>query len=298
MAKVLPHIIESLDEPISDAACVPTYFLSRLAREHVTVVLTGEGADELFAGYKHYRFEKLIRYYNSVPGFLRKNFLRKILTKAGSFRIKDLVRKSEIEEFERYLGWFTVFGENERKNLYADDFAKKMREEKKNDLRDMFYTDRDWLNGSLEFDAKTWLPEDLLMKVDKMSMAHSLEARVPYLDHDIVEEVFGFGSEFKLRGLREKHILKSALKGYLPDGIVNRKKHGFDVPIDFWLKNDLRNTVDERLSEDRIKKRGYFNHKYVKEIVDRHRAGDGSLCRRVWNLLCLEIWHEVFTKEG
>jgi len=291
---LLPQTVHSLDEPIADFAAIPTYLVSQFARRSVTVVLTGEGADELFAGYDHYRFPSMLERYSQVPEALRRllshaapavpaRFAKALTAGAldplGGFRLlKSVFRPSELDQ---------VLSGDVRAHLNGaamqPDFARLF--ERGRDL--------DVLNRYLLVDLATWLPEDLLMKVDKMSMSVSLEARVPYLDHRIVELAATMPSDLKWRG-GGKYILKRLAAGLIPQEIIERRKHGFRLPLDRWFRRELRAMAEDLLLGTRARSRGLLEPAAVATLWQRYLGGDDTRFMQVWTLLNLELWCRGF----
>ena len=297
MAHTLPKIIEHLDEPMSDAACVPVYFMSQLARESVTVVLTGEGADELFGGYIYYGYGRLQNIYRFIPRLVREEMIERVFKALPKYTPgKNYIKKLSLDPYQRYMGWNAVFKPEEKDGLYGPGLKNILLKDEGWNRLYWYFADKkaDPLEILLNFDINVLLPDDFLMKTDRMSMAHSLEARVPYLDHKLVEFAMSLPADLKVRKATEKFILKKAYEGILPKSIVDRKKHGFDVPIAYWLKNELKGMTDELLSDENIKKRGYFNPGYIRQLIKEFRAGKNVSPRKIWNLMSLELWHQIF----
>ena len=310
---ILPEVVWHFDEPLADPAAIPTYLISELAKKHVTVVLTGEGADEIFAGYLQY---KLIvggqRYLKPLPRFF-KNMISGIVRIAPSqlldrfFVYSSALGEGAKDRFSKYvtslnnkgecyLSMISIFNKQEIEELCTNGFLK----ENQNLRID------DTINHHLEtvhagsllhqfqlMEIETELPDDLLMKVDKMTLANSVEARVPYLDHKLVEFSFSIPESLKIRGLTEKYILRKAMSDFLPKGIGTRKKHRFFVPIDSWIENNSE-TISQILSEETIRKRGYFKSEYIRRMIRRFQRSKLYFSRQIWSLLTFELWHRIF----
>jgi asparagine synthase (glutamine-hydrolysing) len=300
----LPAMVYQEDEPLAHPSSVPLYFVSKLAAEHVKVVLTGEGSDELLAGYDKYR--KTIynlglgrAYHNTAPAFFKQTIERAILNLRGASRARQkLIRtflclKPEIEHI--YFDNFAVFSRAMQTNLFTAETREQMRV---NDpyagmLASMNKSDAaSLLDQLLAADMKTYLQE-LLMKQDQMSMAASIESRVPFLDHKLVEFAAGLPEKMKLRGLTTKYILRRAMANRLPKEILTRKKMGFPVPIGAWLRGPFHHIIDEYVLSARAIERGIFNADYVRELVVRHQAGENH-AERLWALVNFEIWQRRF----
>lgn len=285
--KLLPKIIWHLDEPIVDPAIFPTYLVSQLASKHVKVVLTGEGADELFAGYSDYRIrlkgEKVRRV---IPAFIRKT-ASSFFDKSSNSGI-NLYARQMLDETEGHILWGELFNGEEKKELYMDRFNVE-KPYKPGYFKE--YTS-DTLDKMLYADIKTWLPDDLLTKVDKTTMANSLEARVPYLDHTLVEFAMGIPSRLKIKGGTEKYILRKTAEDLLPRETLIRKKHGFTVPINEWTTKHLNTMISNTLSESAIKNRGYFKYDHVRHIIEH--ASNPRYSHQLWALFTLELWHKIY----
>ncbi len=298
-AELLPKIAWHMDEPMADPAVIPTYLISEYARKYVTVVLTGEGGDEVFGGYDSFRYQQWAYNYQSiVPKAIRltmEALARKVL-KDGKRRQGLWCLSQPIEA--QGAAWRTVFPTTERLSLYKDDVLQRLGGYDSNSIFTDGFRDGtgNFIDRMLQSDTNIWLPDDLLMKVDKISMAHSLEARAPFLDHHLVEYMTRVSTDLKLKGKEGKYILKKAVEGILPDSIIYRKKHGFDLPIDSWLRGELKGMVDEMLSDEKIRAVGIFRPEAVKEIVERQRKGERWHQKQVWSLLVFQLWHERFMK--
>ena len=312
--ETLFNIIWHFDEPIADPAAVPTYILSEMAKKHVTVVLTGEGGDELFAGYEQYkimittqRLQKLFpRFFLSkvipkIVGSIPKKFLDLLFMYTSSLGNEAINRFSNymnsLDDVKKsYLNIISIFTEEEKKKLYSGFTKKNTKKSNAMETVEPYFRDdsRNLLNKLLLFETKVQLPDNLLMKVDKMTMAKSVEARVPLLDHKLVEFAASIPTSLKLNGLTDKYILRKTMRGFLPRSIVNRKKHRFVVPIDAWFGNELKDVVNEILSKPNIEKRGFFNSSYIKHIINPQNKSSFYYSRQLWNLLVFEIWHKIY----
>ncbi len=302
-AELLPKLIWHLDEPIADAAAIPTFLISEVARQKVTVVLTGEGGDELFAGYRRYYGDSLLAPLESLPHAARKPIVAAgQLFPATSDRrlvryVHRALRAAELSRPERYRAWVTVFPSAEREELYTPALRAALGAGKITHPAEQVLLHgggRDFLHTMLEFDVRGWLPDDLLMKVDKMGMAASIEARTPYLDHKLFEYVAGMPAEMKLRGKTSKYLLRQIAARLLPEEIRQRKKHGFDVPVQRWLREDLRPMLHERLSADALHAHGFFEPAVVARLIEEHESGRRDHHRQLWTLLCFQLWFDTF----
>jgi len=293
-AEEFPKIIRSLDEPVADAAAIPTYYMAQATKEHATVVLTGEGADELFAGYSHYKvLAAMDRLRALSPGVAARAMGRMFgtgaLRRGGEFTGKLRDRAAA------YLALKSVFNDKEKESLYAADLRSSLAGcARPLDLaREYLKPDAGpYLNQLLRFDLATWLPDDLLVKVDRMTMAHAVEARVPYLDHRVVERVMRMPPAWKLSLFEGKRILRDVGAKVLPKGIVRRKKTGFAVPVGEWAAAGMREFVREHLGPEAVRRRGLFAGKEVTRLVEKERYGLFER-RQLWTLLCLELWQRA-----
>lgn len=293
-SKILPKIIWHFDEPVADAAAIPTYLMSELTKKYATVVLSGEGADELLAGYPKYKIlYNGWRYGKLVPKFIRSNLIR-IAPKSTKLE-RALKCFSGIDNKEKsYLELVSVFNDAELNELYMrGNYKKKDLIETK--IKPYFKgAINNSINQLIALDVHTWLPDDLLAKNDKMTMAHAIEARVPFLDPKLVEFSTTIPANLKLKGSTEKYVLRKAMKGIIPKSIIDRKKQGFTVPIDQWLKKDLLEIVEQILSESNLHKQGYFKYEFVQKVLNASKKPDVYRRRQFWSLLTFGLWHKIF----
>lgn len=294
--KLLPKIIWHLDDSIVDPAILPTYFISEFAKRYVKVILTGEGADELFAGYEGYKSK--MRYYHrrgQLPFYLKK-ILPKFATLIPDYRVREHIKMISTEPKDHIL-WSPLFNEKEKKKIYSKHFLNKIEHIKPGSITSKYFqnSNMDLLNKLLYVDIKTWLPDNILLKVDKTTMANSIEARVPFLDHKLVEFSATIPYYLKLKNQTEKYILKKSTSRLLPKNILNREKHGFSVPIYIWINKYLKDMVSEILSPDAIRKRGYFRYNMVQKVLQHAQSPKYS--HQLWGLLTLELWHKIYIDE-
>ncbi len=295
---LLPKLITFMEEPIADPAAVPLYYLSELASEYVKVVLAGEGADEIFGGYKRYYWAGLANRLKWVPACVKSQFkqMSEKLPFSTSHKktLRSLLATTDVDS---YLSGVAVFNPQEKNLLYSGDLENSILSGKTNRLvKEYFHelSDADLFEKTTYADIKMWLPDDLLTKMDKMSMAHSIEARVPFLDHELVEFSGTIPYHLKYNGTISKYILRHSMSHVLPESIMHRKKHAFDVPIAEWFRKELKDYVYEILLERTSTERGYFDPKRVKNILDTHQKGMQDLSFQIWSLLNLELWHRVY----
>lgn len=301
-AAILPKLAWHLDEPFADHSAIPTYYVSRLARRDVTVVLSGDGGDELFAGYETYAAHRYARLLKKLPGPLVRGLLQPavgmlpVSDKKVSldYKAKRLLSGYHLSPAQAHLAWKVIFTEEEKRKLYDPEYQAGLTG--RDTAADLFsgYFDSaaasDELDRLLYTDTMVYLPDDILMKVDKMSMAVSLESRVPLLDYTVAEFAASIPARYKLKGSQKKHILKKSLKGLLPDTILYRKKAGFSLPIASWVKGSLREMVCDVLSRDSLARTGLFNPDYVQNVIDDHMAGRRDNSRPIWGLTNFMLW--------
>lgn len=302
MIDLVPRIQEVLDEPLADASILPTYLLSKFVREHVKVALGGDGGDELFAGYPTYQALKLIRYYNIFPTEIReflKRVARKLPVSYGNlsldFRIKQFLRGAGVSTEIMFFLWLGSFLEAEKKDLLTGDVRNTLAGQ--NPFEDVIDLIRESnlkndLERTLYLSMKLYLQDGILVKVDRASMANSLEVRAPYLDHTFVEFVAQLPMIYKLRRFKTKYILKKAATGLIPKVIIHRKKKGFGVPIGRWIHRELRDLFEAYLAQDRIRKAGLFRPEYVGGLLREHLDRRKDNRKLLWTLLVFELWRE------
>ncbi len=292
---VIEDIVWHLDEPFGDSSAIPTYMVSRLAREDVTVVLSGDGGDELFAGYDKYRVERRERRYGALPPLVRGTLSLAGRVMPDGMRGRNFVRHFALRGWDRYLDALTLFRRDEQARLLGPGVraALARRDPWREEAECLARAGGDWLTALQYLDLKSYLPLDILTKVDRMSMAHSLEARVPLLDHKLVEFAATIPPELQLRDGRAKHVFKRAMRGTLPDAIIDRPKHGFAVPLDRWFRGPLAEFATDLLLSRRSRERGIFEPAYVEALLDRHRRGR-PLDLQLWTLIEFEQWCRIF----
>jgi asparagine synthase (glutamine-hydrolysing) len=284
-----------LDEPFGDSSAIPSYMVSKLAAESVKVVLSGDGGDELFAGYDKYLVEKRERSYTSLPAPARRVMGAIGRNMPNGMRGRNFLRHMSLAGAERYLDASTLFRRDDMKGLFRAEVSELLApyEPWRAKAAYMESGDRHWLSNLQGLDLKNYLPLDILTKVDRMSMAHSIETRVPLLDHKLVEFAATIPPQMNLRGGTTKYILKRAMKGILPDRIVNRPKQGFAVPLGYWFRGKLGSYVRDLLLSDQAMRRGFFNTGYIENLVARHEKGQ-NLDMQLWTLISFELWSRTF----
>ena len=301
----LPALAEQFDEPFADSSSLPTWFVARETRRHVTVALTGDAGDELFGGYDRYRAVALAAWLDRLPPGLRR-FLGGPLARSipASARAKTRLRAAKrlLERVNqppeaRYLGWVTLFDEPDRTALYSPDFLDHLADAAADPAAILVEAlgaahRRDAVTRATVADLLTYLPGDLLVKVDLASMAHSLECRSPFLDHRVVELALSLpiDQKLRLRGGRSKVVLKTAFADLIPPAILTRPKMGFGVPLDRWFRGPLRDHLTEVLLDPKTLARGLFRPEAIRALLDDHTHGRRDHAYRLWALLMLELW--------
>ena len=303
---LVDNLVNNLDEPFGDFSIFPTYLVSKMAREHVTVALSGDGGDELFAGYDTYIADWVARAYQKLPSALRKQAIPALVKqippspkkKGLANRTKRFVEGTMLPPELMHTRWMIFLQKQEKRKLYKGELLESF-EQGDSHKYILEYFQR---SASAEtplaqqgyVDIKSYMTDDILVKVDRMSMAPSLEARVPFLDHKVMEFAAKIPTRLKLKGLTTKYILKKAVNDLLPEKILVRGKEGFSIPIKNWLMNELRPLLLDTLSEERVTKRGYFQPAYVKQLVQEHLDGKDNHSHRLWALMMFEIWHQNY----
>jgi asparagine synthase (glutamine-hydrolysing) len=302
----LPAYVSHMEEPVCEPPAVALYYVSKLARNHVKVLLSGEGGDEAFAGYPNYPNMMRLEQIGATAG----PFAR--MTGAGMALAGRLSGDARVERYGEALGkplasqYFshssgpTAFFNRHARQLLTPDFLNNTASVSAmgfilNLTRQV--NDESLLNQMLYVDTKTWLPDDLLVKADKITMANSLELRVPLLDHVVLEFAASLPPEFKVRGRETKRILKSAFAGVLPPEVIKRKKAGFPVPYERWLNGPLKERIEDLLLSDRATARGYFQKSEVRRLSEAN-AREGKYAKEIFSLLVLELWHRRFLDQG
>jgi asparagine synthase (glutamine-hydrolysing) len=294
MLDTLPAVVEWLDEPFGDASILPTYLLSRFTREHVTVALGGDGSDELLAGYPTFPADRLARFYR-VPRLLHANVIVPLADRlpvstanfSFDFKLKRFLRAAAADDDVRHPVWLGSFTPAEQAALLTtapgDPFAEQRRL--------LAGAGGDRLGKLIYLYAKTYLQDDILVKVDRASMACSLEVRAPFLDVELVDFLCRVPSRLKLHRLDTKHLLKRAMSDVLPPGIAARPKKGFGIPVASWFKGELREALQDELSAERIRAQGLFEPAEVNRLVSEHLSGRRDHRKSLWTLFVFQLWH-------
>ena len=295
MRSALQTLVYHYDEPFGDAAALPVYLLAKFARQHVTVALTGEGSDEQWAGYRRYQAELLATVYRQLPGQQAISHLVRALPR--SRRLKQAVAALEVPNpARRYAAWLTVAHANQRATMFAPDVLATLGDYDPASTYDAVFPSSDVSNLTKMgyTDLLTWLPDTYLEKVDKATMAASLEARVPFLDHTLVEWVMRLPSHLKLRGRTTKWLLRQTFADMLPAATLRKPKQGFSVPTDPWFRGPLRQWTADILFDQRTEQRGLFNPAAIRRIYADHMSGRQVADTLLWLLLNLELWQRMY----
>lgn len=303
--EVLPTLVDHYGEPYADSSAIPTYYVARETRKHVTVALNGDGGDESFAGYERYAAMRLAERYHRLPELLRERLVAQAVglfptSETRRSRVRDVKRFLEaasLPKVDRYLRWVSVFTTEAKQNLYSESFHQQTEDLSGRNLLAPWFARANGsgiVDASLLTDIMTYLPNDLLVKVDIATMAVSLEARSPFLDHHVIEFAASLPEKLKLRGLTTKYILKRVLKKLLPAENLTRRKMGFGVPVGHWFRDSLRPLLHETVLSESALKRGLFKPEPVKQMVELHTRGERDFSQQLWTLLMLELWFQRF----
>jgi asparagine synthase (glutamine-hydrolysing) len=301
MVQRLPGV---LDEPLADPSILPLYLLSQFASAHMKVVLSGDGGDELFAGYQTYQAHKIVTFYDALPGFV-KDTIKALASHLPvshrylslDFKLKQFLKGVGVSSEVRFFLWRGAFSNAERSELLSPEVRREL--QKENAYEEIYrYVRRSGLTKELErilyLSMKLYLQDNNLVTVDRASMANGLEVRSPLLDRDVVEFVCRLPMEYKLNGLKTKYILKKAAEEFLPRNIVYRKKKGFGVPLAQWLTGDLREFMLDHLSRERIQRQGIFHYPYIKQLIDEQVTKAKDNREPLWTLLVFQMWYENY----
>jgi asparagine synthase (glutamine-hydrolysing) len=303
---ILPALVWHLDEPFADSSAMPTYYVARAARQRVTVALSGDGGDEVFAGYQWRYGLNLVeaRLRRLIPGPVRRNLLGPLSTlwpKADRLprplRWKFLLRNLSLEAEHAYFHDMSLFTAADKRRLRSDGFERTLNGYDPYPAFQRHFDrvrDAGHLNRLLYVDLKTWLPNDILVKMDRMAMANSLEVRSPLLDHKVIEFAATLPSELKYHGTTSKYLLKRYAERRAPASAVHRPKMGFSIPLASWLRGELRPTAERLLLSGRALERGYFRPEQIGAMWARHQDGSHDHSHHLWALMMLELWHQLF----
>jgi asparagine synthase (glutamine-hydrolysing) len=298
LAQYWPLLTWHRDEPVSEPSDLGVYMISQLARQYVKVVLSGEGGDELFAGYPKYVVDWLAHYYHLLPHSLRTQLIQPMLEHLPykMRKVKMAARTLSQDSPERWIQWFGIFHPPLKAALLTPGIQAQIDMDSSRTFRNWLKRGqpRDDLSAMLYLDTKVWLPDNLLMKSDKMTMAASLEARIPLLDEHLVEYAAMIPSSLKIKSFQAKYLLKRAFADMLPEQILTRKKMGFNVPTGIWFREGQRGLITGLLLSERLKSRGYFNTQCIASMLREHLEGKTNYQAQLFTLASLELWFRVF----
>jgi asparagine synthase (glutamine-hydrolysing) len=288
-----------LDEPFGDSSAIPTYMVSKMASEHVTVVLSGDGGDELFAGYDRYLVEQRERKMSKIPEPLRQAAGLIGRSMREGMKGRNFLRHLALNGADRYFDACVLFRDLQKASLFTPDAYREIQDRDSESFwRNFLQKSRmHWLSALQYLDIKNYLPNDIMTKVDRMSMAHSIEAREPLLDHRLVEFAATIPPELKLKGATTKYIFKKAMEGILPNEILYRPKRGFAVPLGHWFRGQLGSFVRDLLLSPTSIDRGIFNRQYIERLIDMNDRGR-PLDLQLWTLITFELWCRRFIDES
>jgi asparagine synthase (glutamine-hydrolysing) len=298
--EILPKLVWHYDEPFADSSAIPTWYLSEMTRQHVTVALTGDGGDELFLGYPRYqavalatRIDRFAPARHCFGSPLWQRIPSAARQKSRLRQWKRFTESIRMSPWRRYLDWISIFNEARRAHLYTSEFISRLPGRDPVEFLEaeaVRSRGRDPVTSVALTDLMTYLPCDLMQKVDIASMAHSLECRPPFLDHRVVELAASFPRRWKFRWGRGKRILRQAFGDLLPDEIWRRRKMGFGVPLDYWFRHELREMTREVLLDSSTTQAGWFRREAIEQLIDEHVTGQFDHAYRLWSLLIFELW--------
>ena len=293
---VIPDVLDYLDQPFGDSSCIPTYLISRETRNQVTVALSGDGGDEVFAGYSKYQAEAFVPYFKRIPVAIW-SIVRKLLANIPEGRqsrpheyvriLKKFLRAATVDQVSRHCSLMFPLEEREVAYLAGEAAAREIRGYIAA-LMDRIETGN--IDRALYADINVCLKEDMLRKVDLMGMANSLEIRNPYLDYRVVELAARMPGEWKLKGTERKHILKSAFREFLPSAVLNRKKYGFGIPVGEWLRRDLKGLFEDVVSRKNVERVGLLKYDAVRDVYQQHLSGYRDATPLLWSVFAFQWW--------
>lgn len=297
---VLPQIVQAFDEPFGDASAVPTYYISRFAAGHVKVAIGGDGGDEIFAGYEWTRRQRFVERWNRLPGFARKLAVAATMGMKASpsmaGKIARFLSDAGAPPLDGYLRRVSCFTEEHKAGIYGQQLLPCLHAPTIHDLmaRSFLAAGQDPVKGMNAADFDFYLPDDDLCKVDRMTMLHSIEGRVPLLDHEVVEFALSLPMEMKLRGMTSKFILKKCMSDTLPPAVLRQRKHGFAIPVSRWTREELHGDIRRILLSGAEKRKDVYRPEGVRQLLDLHRGGTQDHGSRLWAMLVLELWLRMY----
>ncbi len=303
--EILPTLVEHYGEPYADSSSIATYYVAKETRRHVTVALNGDGGDESFAGYERYFAMRLAEKYHKVPGALRKNFIERAINfiptseikRSRARDLKRFVKAASLPTVERYFRWMSAIDRQIKENLYTENFKREIGNYDSAQFLEQWFAQTNGngiVDATMFTDQQTYLPNDLLVKVDIASMANSLEARSPFLDHKVIEFAASLPENIKLRGTETKYLLKKVASKIVPPEVLYRKKMGFGVPLTHWFRGEMKDFLRENLLSEKFSKRGIFKPEAIKKLVEEHINAERDHTFQIWTLLMLELWFQRF----
>src|SRR5882762_5998065 len=303
--EILPTLVEHYGEPFADSSAIPSYYVSKETRAFVTLALNGDGGDECFVGYEHYAAMSIAQKYANLPGALRNGVISNVVSALLGFdarqnplrKVKRFVAAASLPPVERYLRWVSAFDDAAKLNLYSDEFRHQTAMFRTASILEPWFAKANGsgiVDAALLTDTMTYLPNDLLVKMDIASMTVSLEARSPFLDHQLMEFAASLPEKLKLRRLTTKYLLKRVLKKLVPAENLNRSKMGFGVPIGHWFRGAMQPFLRQTLLSDKALARGLFQPERVRQLIDSRVSVKADHSHRLWTLLMLELWFERF----
>ncbi|MEJ7848413.1 MAG: asparagine synthase (glutamine-hydrolyzing) [Pyrinomonadaceae bacterium] len=303
--EVLPTLVEHYGEPYADSSAIPTYYVAKETRQHVTVALNGDGGDESFAGYERYAAMRMAETYHQLPKSLRKAFIEMPVSllptseiKRSRFRdAKRFLQAANLPKTERYFRWMSTFDRHAKSEIYTKGFNEAVSSANAAGYLESWFAKANgsgMLDATLLTDQMTYLPNDLLVKVDIATMANSLEARSPFLDHKLIEFAARLPENLKMRRFETKSLLKKAAARLVPKEVIYRRKMGFGVPIGNWFRNEMKDFVREVLLSEKSLKRGIVKPEMLERYVNEHLNAERDHSFQLWTLLMLELWFQRF----
>ena len=303
--EVLPTLVEHYGEPYADSSAIPTYYVSRETRKHVTVALNGDGGDESFAGYERHAAMRLAETYHRIPKFVRKSIVEapvnliptSEIKRSRARDVKRFLKAADLPRTERYFRWMSTFDREAKLSLYTPEFEAAIQNSNPSTIMDGWFANANGsgiLDATLLNDLMTYLPNDLLVKVDIASMANSLEARSPFLDHKVIEFAASLPETVKMRRFETKSLLKKVAARLVPREVVYRRKMGFGVPIGKWFRGEMKSFVSDILLSERAMNRGIIRSDALRRYVTEHVSGERDHQYQLWTLLMLELWFQRF----
>lgn len=305
--ELLPFITERMDEPFADPSIIPTYLLSKYTRSKVTVALGGDGSDELLAGYPTFISDRYKDFYLALPNFF-KNAIKKVANQLPpsdnnislDFKVNQFLKGFDAQKQAIHTLWLSSFVPSQKQQLLSASVKRELNGASGLELIDEVikpFSNENEFNKTLITYFKTYLQDDILVKVDRASMLTSLEVRAPFLDYRVVDFINTLPKEFKIKGNNGKFILKEMMRNKLPNEIIDRPKKGFGIPLSLWLRNELKGLCNELLSEENLKKHHFFDIKYVKQLQDEHFSSKKNHRKELWNLMVFQNWYLHFIEK-